>query len=90
MKKTDILLGIIIGFTATFIGMYIFLEFFSGLGFTKGYKSMQSQGYLGKIITLGAVLNLIIFFILLKLNKELMARGIVLSVIILTIITLFV
>jgi hypothetical protein len=90
MKKIDILYGVIIGFTSTFVGMYIFLEFFSDLGFTKGFKSMQSHGFLGKIITLGAVLNLIVFFILLKLNKELMARGVVLSVIILTIITLFV
>ncbi len=90
MKKIDILYGVMIGFVSTFVGMYVFLEFFSDLGFNKGFTSMQSQGFLGKIITLGAVLNLIIFFILLKLNKELMARGVVLSVIILTIITLFV
>jgi hypothetical protein len=45
---------------------------------------------LGKIITLGAIVNLVLFFILLKFNKELMARGVVLGMILLTVITLIV
>ena len=51
---------------------------------------MKSQGHLGKIVTLGSILDLIAFGILLKMNKELMARGVVLAVIVLTIITLFI
>jgi hypothetical protein len=51
---------------------------------------MKSQGKLGKIITLGSILDLVAFAILLKLNKELMARGVVLAVIILTLVSLFV
>jgi hypothetical protein len=49
---------------------------------------MKSQGLLGKIITLGAILDLIAFAILLKLNKDSMARGVILAVLVLTIITL--
>ncbi|MFH6972138.1 hypothetical protein [Flavobacterium petrolei] len=51
---------------------------------------MKSQGNLGKIITLGCILTLIAFGILLKMNKELMARGVVLAVIALAILTLFI
>lgn len=51
---------------------------------------MKSQGFLGKLMTLGAVLNIGVFFFLLKIKKELMARGVVLATIILTIITLFI
>jgi hypothetical protein len=51
---------------------------------------MKLNGYLGKIITLGAILDLILFYVLLKFNKELMARGVVLALIALTLITLFV
>ena len=45
---------------------------------------------MGKLLTLGALLNLLLFFALLKWNKELMARGVVLGSILLTILTLLV
>jgi hypothetical protein len=90
MKKTDLLIGALIGFVATFLGTYIFFTFCTEYSFLEGVKGMKSQGFLGKVITLGAILNLVAFFILLKLNKELMARGVVLATIILAIITMFV
>jgi hypothetical protein len=42
---------------------------------------------MGKVITLGAIINILIFFYLLKKDKELMARGIVLATIILALAT---
>jgi hypothetical protein len=51
---------------------------------------MKFEGKLGKLITLGSILDLVAFAILLKLNKELMARGVILAVIILTLVSLFV
>ena len=90
MKKTDLLLGALIGFIATFLGTYIFFTFCTEYSFLEGVKGMKSQGFLGKIITLGAILNLVAFFILLKMNKELIARGVVLATILLAIITMFV
>ena len=90
MQKIDLFIGILIGFATTILGMYIFLEFFTDFHFVNGIQNIKENGFLGKLITLGAVLNLVTFFILLKLNKELMARGVVLATIILTIITLIV
>lgn len=90
MKKIDLLIGMIIGFATTVIGVYIFLEFYTHYGFENGIRGFRSQGILGKVITLGAILNIIAFFILLKFDKELMARGVVFATILLTIITLFV
>lgn len=90
MKKTDLLIGMLLGFLATFIGVYVFFTFFTEYSFTDGVNGMKQQGYLGKVITLGAIANLLLFFGLLKLNKELMARGVVLATILLTVITLFV
>lgn len=51
---------------------------------------MKSQEVLGKLITLGSILDLIVFPVLLKLNKDHIARGIVLAVIILTLLTYFI
>lgn len=90
MNKIDLLYGFLIGIVASVIGSYIFIEAFTEYTFLDGIQVMKAKGNLGKIITLGAILNLVIFFGLLKINKELMARGVILAMIILTIITLFV
>lgn len=90
MKKIDLLIGMVVGILAAFLGSFIFITAFTEYTFTNGIGVMKSAGHLGKVITLGAILNLIIFFTLLHFKKELMARGVVLATILLTIVTLFV
>lgn len=90
MKKIDLLIGVIIGFITTFIGIILFFELFTDYSFTEGIQNMRQLGYLGKVITLGAILNIGVFFGLLQFNKELMARGVVLATILLTVITILV
>ena len=90
MKYRDLILGVLMSVVASVIGSFLFVKFVAGLDYFYGMQFYKSQGLLGKIITLGAVVNLILFFILLKLNKDLMARGIILGMIILTIVTLLV
>ncbi len=90
MKKIDLFYGFVIGVVASIIGSYIFIVAFTPYSFLGGIQILKFEGKLGKIITLGAILNLLIFFGLLKYNKELMARGVILAMFILTIITLFV
>ena len=90
MNKKDVLLGFLIGIATTLLGSYIFITFFTEFKFIAGIQIMKSQGNLGKIITLGSILTLIAFGILLKMNKEMMARGVVLAVIALAILTLFI
>ena len=90
MNKIDLVYGVIIGLVASVLGTFIFITFFTDFDFITGIQAMKSQGHLGKIVTLGSILDLIIFAILLKTHKEMMARGVILAVIILTIITLFI
>lgn len=90
MKLRDLLIGFAIGILASLIGSYLFITLAMKNDFVLGLNYIKSQGYLGKIITLGAILNVIVFFILLKFNKEIMARGVILATIILAILTLFV
>jgi hypothetical protein len=63
---------------------------FTKFAFIAGIELMQAEGKLGKIITLGSVLDLGVFWVLLKLNKEFMARGVILAVITLTLITVLI
>jgi len=90
MNKLDLLIGFIIGILSSLLGMFLYLKFVAHTDFTTGIQLMKSQGDLGKIITLGSIFALIAFGILLKINKELMARGVVLAVIVLTIVTIFI
>ena len=89
MKKTDLLIGFIIGLFFTFIGSYLFLKTQTEYDLIEDFSILKSEGILGKVVALGSVLNIIIFFILLKKNKELMARGVVMATIILALITMF-
>lgn len=90
MRKIDLFIGVAIGFVAAILGSFIVIKFFTNESFLNGLYMMRAQQLLGKIITLGAILNIVIFFVLLKYNKDLMARGVVLATIILTVVTLFV
>ena len=64
MNKIDLLIGVIIAVIASAIGSYLFIEFFTNYSFIEGVRIMKFQGKLGKIITLGAILNIVAFFIL--------------------------
>jgi hypothetical protein len=89
-NKTDILIGFVIGMITSFLGCFLFIQLFTDYTFVTGMELLQSDGKLGKIITLGTVLDLIVFWAMLKLHQEFMARGVILAVIVLTIVTLFV
>lgn len=89
MNKRDILIGFALGIVACILGIFLFLSFFTDFDFMIGIQSMKSEGKLGKLITLGAILDLVAFGVLLKMNKELMARGVVLAVICIAILTIF-
>jgi hypothetical protein len=88
MKYRDLIFGVLMSVVASVIGSFIFIKFVAGLDFVNGLLFYKSHGMLGKIITLGAAVNLVLFFVLLKFNKDLMARGVVLGMFVLTVITL--
>jgi DNA-binding transcriptional regulator of glucitol operon len=90
MKKIDLFYGLIIGLTASLIGIYMFIIAFTPYSFLGGLQLLKYEGKLGKIVTLGILLNIGMFFGLLKYKKETIAKGIILGVILLSIINLFI
>jgi len=90
MEKRDFFIGVFIGLLVTFIGCFLFLELFTNVGFSKAFQHIKSDGNLGKVITLGALLNVAVVFFLFKKNKDMMAKGVILSIFILTIYTVFI
>lgn len=81
MKK-EILIGFLIGVAANIAGSYLYIYFFSKYTFETTVEIALEQDLLGSIIALGAVLNLIVFFIFLKKQQFYRARGVVLATVI--------
>jgi hypothetical protein len=78
MKK-DIFIGLIVGLIANAIGLYIAATLLgNGDDFTTVIKAASNEGFLGKLISLGAILNLIAFFIFIKKKQDYRARGVLL------------
>lgn len=90
MDKKEIIIGFIVGIFTSFLGSYLFITFFTKFDFSNGIQTIRKMGYLGKVITIGTVLDLAVFLILLNRNKEMMARGVILAVIVLAISTIII
>lgn len=81
MKK-EILQGFIIGLLSNTIGITICVFIISNVKDMSVFDTFSfylSTGNLWMIISLGALTNLLVFFWLLKRNKEYKARGVVMA-----------
>ena len=90
MKK-DILIGIIVGLIANTVGALLFCLYISSTqnrSVEDVIETAISEGTLGKIIAIGAVLNLLAFFGLLRQQQDLRARGVLLTTIAIALITM--
>lgn len=85
-----ILKGFILGLIANVIGTFLYVYFATDKDFNYIIKEGYNQGFLGGLIGLGAVLNLVLFFFFLttkvdKFKKPMQpyeARGVLLATII--------
>ena len=87
MKK-ELIIGILIGLIANVIGLFITAKILgNGDDFTTVVKAAYNEGFLGKLISLGAVLNLIAFFIFIKKKQDYRARGVLLITVFIAVFT---
>ncbi|WP_333600487.1 hypothetical protein [Flavobacterium sp.] len=89
MKYRDLLIGLFIGMLTSALGVFVFLKLFTPYNPLTDLPYLKEQGLMGKIVTLGTVLNILLFFVLLKFKKDLMAKGVIAAIAVLTIFTLF-
>ncbi len=78
----EVLIGLIIGLLANMAGIYLYIYFFSDLELEETIKIAQENDFLGSLIILGALLNLLVFFVYIKKKQYYRARGVVLATII--------
>ncbi|MCB0462581.1 MAG: hypothetical protein R2816_00485 [Flavobacteriaceae bacterium] len=88
MVKKEVLIGLTVGFIANAIGLFLSATLLgNGDNFITVLKSASAEGFLGKLISLGAVLNLIAFFIFIKKKQDYRARGVLLATILIAVFT---
>ncbi len=90
MNKKDLFIGILLGLFVTLIGTFLFVKIFTTYEYFYAISVMKSGSNLSKLMSLGAVLNILLVFYLFHKDKDEIAKGVVFSVILLFIITFFV
>ena len=94
LNKKEVLFGLFSGFLANFLGMIItIIVLFQETNSSNIFKIINDSfldNSITKLISLGAILNLIVFFIFLKYDYEERARGVLLATFIIAILTIYI
>ena len=94
MRNRNLFIGIISGIIANFLGFIIVARLmltaeFSLINLTNVVKQLYDDGLLNKLISLGAFLNLLIFFFFIKTNNDTKAAGVLISTIMIALLTIY-
>ncbi|WP_298535982.1 hypothetical protein [uncultured Algibacter sp.] len=88
MNKKDIFIGMLVGLIANTIGLFFAANLLGqGDDFMNVIKAASQEGFLGKLISLGAILNLLAFFIFIKKRQDYRARGVLLITVFIAVFT---
>ncbi len=81
----EVLIGLLVGLVANISGTYLYIYFFSKDSLEDTLQYAVENDLLGSLIGLGAILNLMAFFIYLKKKQFYRARGVLLATLIATV-----
>lgn len=87
-KKKEIGIGVLVAILATLAGMFLYVQLFSKYEFDATLGMIYEGELVSQMITLGAVGNLFVFFVFLKKNQDLRAKGVLIATIITAFMTL--
>ena len=88
MIKKEVGIGFLVGLIANAIGIFLAIQLFgNGEDIETTIKQAIANGFFGKLLSIGAILNLITFFIFLKKKQDYRARGVLLATILVAIVS---
>lgn len=88
MIKKEIFIGFIVGIIANTLGFVVALFIFGNSeNIELTFRQSFGQGIFSKLVSMGALLNLVAFFMFIKIRRDYRARGVILATIVITITT---
>lgn len=88
-KKKEIVKGVLFALLSSLSGLVLAILFLSeNDSIVESLKNSYYENFLGKLISLGAILNVLVFFVFIKKNQDERAKGVLLFTIFLAIFTL--
>ena len=94
MNKKDIIIGISSGLLSNFIGVFLTVIFLyqeiNPSDIVVIINDAISNDFITKLISLGAILNLILFFLYLKFDFVERARGVLIATFLIAILTIYI
>ncbi|MDR0227651.1 MAG: hypothetical protein LBI72_01070 [Flavobacteriaceae bacterium] len=89
-RVKEIVIGFLLGVLFTIIGAEVYLRIFTNFDLFLNFDFICKTGLIGKITAIGSLLNLLLLTFYINRGEDFRARGCVLAVIILTLITFLV
>ena len=71
--------GVFVGLIAPIVTFVIYVAFYLGDDVVETYNSLVKMNKLTHVISLSALINLLLFFMHIKTNKDMVAKGIILA-----------
>ena len=87
--KKEIITGFLVGIIANVFGTLLYILLFSDLGIQETFIAAEEQGYLGSLVALGAILNLIAFFGFLRIRRDQRAKGVLVATLLAALVILY-
>jgi len=94
LNKKELLVGLFSGFLANTVGailtVVLLFKEVKISNISKIISDSISDNYIPKLISLGAIINLFVFFVFLKYNYDERARGVLVATFIMAILTIYI
>ncbi|KAA2219718.1 hypothetical protein [Maribacter flavus] len=87
--KKELTIGFLVGIIANTLGTLAYIVLFSDLSISETYQAAVSQGHVGSLLALGAILNLIAFFGFLRIKRDNRAKGVLIATILTALLILY-
>lgn len=79
--RKELVIGFSVGIIANTIGTLLYILLFSDLSIKETIQAAISQGHIGSLLALGAILNLVAFFLFLRIRRDNRAKGVLIATI---------
>jgi hypothetical protein len=77
--RKEILIGVLVALSTTFFAVIVYVEYFFKFNFEDTLQMVKERNLYGKVLSLAAIPNLIVFFVFLKKKQDARAKGVLMA-----------